>query len=695
MTAGQPPTDSGHNWLLDLMQGLGGWVWEATADSGSIVFISDRAQSLLGYPPERLLDKPSMWLDIVHPADRARLFDIVEQGRRTGEAGIFDGRVRCADGAWIWLRSFMRVVRDEDGERGKIYGVSFDIAELKRVETELEEARRRAAFLAEASRILASSLDYETTLKNVARVAVPAIADWCATRLLAPDGALRETAVVHVDPAKETLVRRIARETAPRTADAHGPGKVLMTGAPEFIREIDERQLAQWARDPRHLELVREIGLESYICVPMAARGHVLGTIALMISGSGRRYTEADLALAQDLAARGAMAIDNARFYQNARDEVARREAFLAVLGHELRNPLGAISNAVKALEVMDSHDPRASVQRDILTRQTGQLSRLVDDLLDVSRMLSGKIRLERRRVALGEVAERCLQAFCGSEEAAQRNISLSIPSPDLAVEADEVRLEQIIFNLLSNAVKFTAPGGNISLAVVEEGSHAVIRVKDNGVGIRPDQLPYIFDAFRQGTDDRPDAGGGLGIGLALVRSLAELHGGSAQAASSGLGGGSEFTVKLSLSHNAAAAKPGHGAKAPIAARRILIVDDDHDSLESLQALLEVMGHQVESATDGPGALEKIGQGAPEVALIDIGLPGYDGHELCRRVRAMDPKPRPTLIALTGYGQPEDRRRALEAGFDAHLTKPIDLDRLRELLAAGPAQAERVRSAPQ
>jgi PAS domain S-box-containing protein len=365
MTDGKLSATPDESLLLDLLQGLNGLMWEATPEKGSLTFIGSKLQTLLGYSPERFLDRPRFWLDIVHPEDRAKVFTLIEQARRSGEIAVFDDRVRCANGAWVCLRNVVRVT-SEGGQLGKIYGMALDISELKRVEAELEDGQRRAAFLAEASMILASSLDYETTLKNVARVAVPAIADWCSARLLTADGDFRELVVVHADPAKEALVQRMMQQYPPSPQDLHGPGKVLRSGQPEF-RSAGDPLSPESTSDPERLRLIREIGIGSYICVPMASHGHVLGTISWALSGAERRYTNADLALAQDLAARAAMAIENARFYEEARDEVRRREAFLAVLGHELRNPLGAISNAIHVLQAVGPEDPRALAQRAIL----------------------------------------------------------------------------------------------------------------------------------------------------------------------------------------------------------------------------------------------------------------------------------------------------------------------------------------
>ena len=362
-----------------------------------------------------------------------------------------------------------------------------------------------------------------------------------------------------------------------------------------------------------------------------------------------------------------------------------RKDEFLAMLGHELRNPLAAIRNAHSVLVRLGLGDERAVRQRDVIDRQTRHLARMVDDLLDVSRVTLGKIALKVQTIDLEEVALSCLRELGTAALAERRDLSLVVDTAPVSVEGDPVRLEQVISNLLQNAIKYTSPGGRITLRVAEEEGEAVVRVADTGIGIPPEMQPRIFDLFTQVESSLPRSQGGLGLGLPLVRSLVELHGGRVAVASAGSGRGSEFTVRLPLGPTSI----GCGPRAPQRAHRtstsggmlVLVVEDNRDGRESLRDLLEIWGHRVELAEDGYDGLAKALSVHPDVALVDIGLPGIDGNELARRIRASMNGDCPCLIAMTGYGQPEDRNRALEAGFDTYLVKPVEPDVLSRLLA--------------
>jgi PAS domain S-box-containing protein len=356
------------------------------------------------------------------------------------------------------------------------------------------------------------------------------------------------------------------------------------------------------------------------------------------------------------------------------------KDEFLAMLGHELRNPLATIVNA---LAVMNRGVAPGELQRftGIIGRQTSHLSRLVDDLLDVARVTSGKIDLRRERVDLHALARRSVEAL--TEAGRTRTHRVSVEGDVVTVFGDPARLEQIISNLVDNALKYTPAGGTVTVTTATEDDRAVLRVKDTGEGIRPELLSGIFDLFVQQPQALDRSRGGLGLGLTLVKRLAELHEGSVAADSAGLGQGSEFTVRLPLVEPAPVPAP---TRLPIdeatPSRRILIVEDNTDARESLQLLLQLAGHEVETAADGPSGLRKLEAFRPDVALIDLGLPGIDGYDLVRRVRSLPQTKATRFIALTGYGQAEDRRRALDAGFDVHLTKPVDPDRLQRLLGA-------------
>jgi signal transduction histidine kinase/CheY-like chemotaxis protein len=361
-----------------------------------------------------------------------------------------------------------------------------------------------------------------------------------------------------------------------------------------------------------------------------------------------------------------------------------RKDEFLAMLGHEIRNPLAAIRNALWVLEQIGTTSEQAARQREVMNRQIHHLTRLVDDLLDVSRVTRGKILLQPQVVSLRDVAERCLQELGIAGQAESRSLELAVHTEPVHVKGDPVRLEQVLCNLLQNGIKYTPTGGKLTLTVRREGGDAVIRVRDTGVGIPAEMLPRVFDLFTQVESSIARSQGGLGLGLPLVRSLVELHGGTVSAASDGLGRGSEFVVRLPVV--AAPAQRPAPRPRPVKARteraalRVLIVEDNPDGRESMRELLEIWGHQVELAENGPQGVEKAFSSRPDVALVDIGLPGLDGNEVARRIRSTLGPQQICLIAMTGYGQPEDRRRALQAGFDNYLIKPIDPARLATLL---------------
>ncbi|MDP9120343.1 MAG: ATP-binding protein [Acidobacteriota bacterium] len=376
-----------------------------------------------------------------------------------------------------------------------------------------------------------------------------------------------------------------------------------------------------------------------------------------------------------------------------------RKDEFLAMLGHELRNPLAAIRNATWALGQAGSRDSAAARQRDLIERQVRHLVRMVDDLLDVSRVTLGKISLHRQIVDLREVAERCLSELAIGALAASRDLRLTLHLEQVIVEADPVRLEQVVCNLLQNAVKYTPRGGSLEIGVGSEGGRAIVRVRDTGVGIPPEMLTRIFEPFTQVESSRQRSEGGLGLGLPLVRSLVQLHGGDVEAKSDGPGTGSEFIIRLPLEeigHDSC--QEGAVPAAPLNVQpsglplSVLVVEDNLDGRESLSGLLELWGYRVELAADGPQGVEKALAMVPDVALVDIGLPGYDGNEVARRIRQSFESNRMALIAMTGYGQPEDRLRALESGFDTYLVKPVDPGNLSRLLTEA-SQRRTVRAA--
>jgi signal transduction histidine kinase/CheY-like chemotaxis protein len=547
---------------------------------------------------------------------------------------------------------------------------------------------RRADFLLQTGRLLAESLDYEQTLARVARTAVPRFADFCLVDLLDSEGQVRRVAGAHADPAKEPLLDELRRRYPARGGSPQAAARAMVSGQPILHVEMNEALLQTYAVDPGHLALMRGLDIVSYLVMPLRVRGRTLGAISFGMSESRRRFGDDDVVFAEKLADRAALAIDNASLF--AQTEAARHEAedasrvkdeFLALLGHELRNPLAPIMTALSLIEmrrgqVDDESSPWPELE--VVNRQVRHLARLVDDLLDVSRIRSGKVELRRSPVRLDDVVQKAVEMASPLLE--QRNHRLTVEVPPLTLDGDEARLAQVFANLLTNAAKFTDPGGTIRVQASQCDGQAEVRVIDNGRGIDREMLPHVFDVFVQGRERRE---GGLGLGLALVRSLTSLHGGSVEAHSDGPGRGSELVVRLPVvgPQPMATAPPPPPPKEAGRRERILVVDDNEDAAELLSELLRSVGHEVQIAHDGVEALAVSARFHPEVAILDIGLPVMDGYELARRMReAQGAAVR--LIAVTGYGQESDLRRSRAAGFERHFVKPVHVDELLSAIEA-------------
>jgi PAS domain S-box-containing protein len=365
------------------------------------------------------------------------------------------------------------------------------------------------------------------------------------------------------------------------------------------------------------------------------------------------------------------------------READRRKDEFLAMLAHELRNPLQPMSNALQLMRSRRTQDEVMASAREIMERQLLHLARLVDDLLDVSRITRGHIGIRKQPVEVRKVIEDALESVQALVEERRHQLSVELPREPLQVLGDLTRLTQVLLNLLNNAAKYTPEGGRIALSARREGEQVAIRLRDNGPGIAPDLLPRIFDLFTQGVRPLDRNDGGLGIGLTLARRLAALHGGTLGASSAGPGTGSEFVLRLPL-HESAPGRAPHEPRGPRNAapsERILVVDDNPDAADSLKSLLELVGHEACAAYEGPGAIELARSFRPSLVLLDIGLPGMDGYEVAERLRRELADGAPRIVAMTGYGHDADRERSHRAGFAAHLVKPVSLDALQDLLA--------------
>ena len=619
------------------------------------------------------------WRLILHPDDGPPAAAQWAESVRTGTA--FERELRLRDrrtGSYGWYLIRTVPVRDDAGAVVRWYGTATDIDAQKR-------ATDAARFLAEASAALARLVDYESTLQKVAKLAVPYFADWSAVDVVGDDGTLRRLAVAHREPEKVRLAHELSRRYPSDPEAAGGVQHVLRTGQPEIISNITDEMLTQAAKDADHLQLLRSLGLRSYICVPLFVSGRTFGVLIFGTAESGRNYDRSDLALAEDLTHRAAIAVENAQLYRELREVDRRKDEFLATLAHELRNPLAPIRNSLQILKMPRLDTATVDRAKEMMERQVHHLVHLVDDLLDVSRVMRGKIELRKERVELAAAVARAVETVQSLIEAQEHELTIHLPDESLLLEADPVRLAQVVGNLLANAAKYTERHGRIWLTAQRAGDAVELRVRDTGIGLAPELLPHVFELFVQADHASTKAHGGLGIGLTLVKNLVEMHGGSVEAHSAGPGKGSEFVVRLPLLPAVPESpKQEESASPPLpppSGRRLLVVDDNADVALSLAVLLRLYGHEVQVAHDGRSALQLAAAFRPDLVFLDIGMPGMDGYEVARRLRRTPGLEKVVLAALTGWGQQEDRRRTAEAGFDYHLVKPPEPKVLERLLS--------------
>jgi signal transduction histidine kinase len=558
-------------------------------------------------------------------------------------------------------------------------GVGMDITHRKRAE-------QIARFLADASAALSLLVDFDSTLQKVAALAVPHFADWASVDVLESDGTLRRVAVAHVNREKAQLARDLHHRFPPDPELPHGAWEILRTGRPELTSIVTPERLEESISSPELLAIVKSLGFQSYIGVPLQVRDRVLGVISFISAESGHHYDETDLAVAEDLASRAAIAIENSQLYRELRDADRRKDEFLATLAHELRNPLAPIRNGLEVLKLSGPEDPIADEVHSMMDRQLTQMVRLVDDLLDVSRITRNKLELRKTATTLEHVIQSAIETSMPVIEQAGHELVVALPTESIPIQADSVRLAQVFSNLLNNSAKYTEPGGRIDVTATIEGDVVVVGVRDTGLGMTAESLPLIFEMFSQVDRHSERSQGGLGIGLGLVRRLVQMHGGTVEARSAGLGQGSEFIVRLPLAWSTEGNSPGEPMPQDhVLSRRIrvLVVDDNRDAALSLATMLRIMGNEAAIADDGLAAMNMAEEFRPDVILLDIGLPRLNGYEVCRRIRRQPWSQDTLIIALTGWGQSEDRRRSHEAGFDHHLVKPVDVERLKMLLGRG------------
>lgn len=666
-------------------------VWAATPD-GVVNYMNRRWTDYSGSA------ESGRWLDFAFPAEREQV--VAAWAASVASGTPYEGEFRLrrvSDETYRWHLVRAEPTRDGAGRVTRWFGTCTDIDDQKRSEDLFR-------FLADVSHVLSHAVesdDYAATVAAVTRMAVPLVADWATVDVLDGNGDFQRLAVAHVDPEKVNLAHEVWRRWPPKPDDAHGVAKVVRTGASEMSPLLTDELLASHISDSELLSLLLELGLKSSMCVPLFVRGNAVGAITFISAESGRRFTADDLRVSEDFARRLGVALDNAELLRAAID--ARRTAdeanrlkdeFLATISHELRTPLNAMLGWTRMLRGGKLPPERQDRALETIERNAVTQAQLIEDLLDVARIVSGKLRLDTQAVNVGHVVEYAIDSLRLASDARRIEVALSMDTNVGQIFGDSHRLGQVMWNLLSNAIKFTPRGGRIDVTLARDNGSLRISVADTGQGIATEFLPHAFERFKQEDGKITRAHGGLGLGLAISRHIVELHGGTISVTSEGEGLGSTFTVSLPLARGAAE-PPRPAPRYPqsrenlqlqrrpeLVDLKVLVVDDEPDARELVVAVLEQMGARVSAAGSAAEALAAAEQALPDLVLSDIGMPGEDGYALIRKLRALPHAAHIPAAALTAYARAEDRRKALDAGFMMHIPKPVEPAELVSVIAS-------------
>jgi len=640
---------------------LGDWGWDAATD---MVTFSARAAEIFGIPSGHHMTWTAL-RGLLHPNDREYARVAVEHALTSRGNYSIDYRV-MNDGRERWVAASGRGWYGEQGEILGMFGVVQDITS-DRLLSRLDDAVRSLVDSADITSTVARMLGQHL---NVDRCAYATVDDDEDTFTLTGNYTNGVPSIVG-----RYRFRQFGEECL----------RLMRSGHPYVVEDAESDPRVRFDDRPAYVLT----SIRAVVCVPIQKSDRLVAAMAVHMQ-TPRTWSASEIELVQRVASRSWESIERSRVEREREALLTKAESanrtkdeFLAMLGHELRNPLAPISTALQLMKLQ--RDDAFERERTVIERQVTHLTRLVDDLLDVSRIARAKVVLKTELVELSEIVQRALEVVSPLLEERTHALVVDVPASGLLVNADVARMTQVLSNLLTNACKYTPPGGRITVSASSEGDDAVVSVLDNGMGISAEALPRVFDLFVQGQQAIDRARGGLGLGLTIVRSLVERHGGTVTAHSHGQDRGSQFIVRLPRAPAGSApaalsrSAPGLDAKAPLR-RRVLVVDDNVDAAEMLAEALTLRGCEVELAYDAPQALEIAARSKFDAALLDIGLPVIDGYELAQRLRALDNLRDTRLIAVTGYGQPADKQRALAAGFHHHLVKPVDLRKLETLV---------------
>ena len=650
-------------------------------DSGVITRWSRGAERVLGWTAQEMIGQPIH--KIFTPEDvAAGVVDRELQQARDQPKAIDDRWHRRKSGELLWASGETMPLRDDAGRCEGFVKIVRDLTDQVKRTHDLE-------FFASACETFASGVNEPAMFNQAAAMALEHFADLCVVDLLEARDHFRHVARLHRDPARLTQLQAIDQGYPPGQGLLDDIVRQVAAGHAERVADMQSAEIERLVAVPQRREDLRSLGLRSCLVVPMQVQGETLGVILFASGESARRYTEEDLKRACDLARRAAGALQNARLLQALRDADHTKDVFLATLAHELRNPLAPIANGLSIIARVPGDRARVEQVTAMIARQVQQLTRLVDDLLDVSRIEAGKMEIKPEVTSLVSVLGVAVEMSRPHIEAAHHQLILSFTSEPTTVMADPTRLAQVFANLLNNAAKYTSRSGRIEVTVEAKPTEVLVRVRDNGAGIEAQMLRRVFGLFTQVPGKLAHRKGGLGIGLSLVEGLVRLHGGRVEARSEGLGKGSEFIVylpRLVAQPSLAVAGMGTGSgngEAGHPPRRVLVVDDNVDAAVAAADLLAVSGSEVDVVHDGRSAVEHTASFHPDVVLLDIGLPDISGYEAARRIRKLPGVHQPMLIALAGGEVQDHKQRAVQAGFDQHWAKPVDPQRLLALSTFG------------
>lgn len=643
-------------------------VWVVRPD-GVYEYCNRRWTQYSGRPPGE--DFAAEWEDLLHPEDRAKSRARWESSARTGEPYEIECRLRGGDGSYRWFLGKALPVRNDAGEIAKWFGTCTDIHDQKASERVLRASEARLRFLNTLADRTGGALAAEEVMATTTRLLGQHLdVSLCAYADVDDDGE-------HFHIRHDWTAPGVTSLTGEYAVDAFGPaGATLRRGAPFVARDV-QAELGDAAT------VFQALGVAATICLPLVKGGRLTALMAVH-SARPRDWSEEEVAFVQEVAERSWAHIERVRAAAALVQADRRKDEFLATLAHELRNPLAPLRSGLEVIKLCGGGEPAAEEARSMMERQLEQMVRLVDDLMDISRISRGKVELRRAPVLLAGAIQAGIETSRPLIESLGHRLTVEWPEVPLRVNGDEVRLAQIFANLLNNAAKYSAQPGEIRVQVGrDDDGNACVSVRDEGVGIPRESLTQVFDLFTQVDRSLERAQGGLGIGLSLVKGLVLLHGGTIEAHSEGPGRGSEFRVRIPALTETPAPGAANAADVipapPRPGRRVLVADDNADAAAALAMLLKMTGHEVRVAADGIEAVDCAKTFHPEVALLDIGMPRLNGYDACRQIRAEHGN-RIVLVAITGWGQDEDKMRARDAGFDHHIVKPIAPEALESLL---------------